>query len=110
MAWHIITPRARGHVFVLVALATFEKIDLRYFNVASATSFRYFSLNKILIVFRNFRALSGTNCHLSRTAMCRATLLSETLLNDRTLYPRVRFVVLWKNEGLIQKSKTYARC
>ena len=33
------TPRARGHVFVLVALATFEKIDLLYFNAASATSF-----------------------------------------------------------------------
>ena len=41
-----ITPRARGHVFVLVALASHKKRDLRYFNGASESCFRDFSLKK----------------------------------------------------------------
>ena len=35
----IYTPRVRGYVFVLVALASHEKIVLRHFNGASATRF-----------------------------------------------------------------------
>ena len=100
----IITPRARGHVFVLVALASHEKLALRYFNGASVTCFKDFSLNKILITFRNVRGLPGTNSHLSRTVRWRATLLSERELISRTFLRRQRFVILWKNEVKNQNS------
>ena len=100
----LVTPRARGHVFVLVALASHEKLALRYFNGASVTCFRDFSLNKILITFRNVRGLPGTNSHLPRTVTCRATLLSERGLISRTLLRRRRFVVLWRNEVKNQNS------
>ena len=102
------TPCARGHVFVLVALASHEKIVLRHFNGASATRFWDFSLNKILITFRNVRALRGTNSHLSRATTCRAILVSVRLLINRTLQCRPRFVVLWKNEVKNQNSASYA--
>ena len=97
-------PRAKEHVFVLVALVSHEKLDLRYFNRASATCFRNFSLNKVLITFRNVRGLQGTNSSLSRTVTCRATLLSERVLISRTILRLLRFVVLCKNEVKNQNS------
>ena len=99
------TPRVRGYVFVLVALASHEKLDLLYSYWVSATHFSDFSLKKILITFRNVRALPGTNSYLSRTFTCRATLISETVLINRTLQWRQRFVVLWKNKVKNQNSK-----
>jgi hypothetical protein len=95
-------PCARGHVFVLVTLVSQERLAFQYLKGPSATPFRDFSLNKILVTFRNVRGLPGTNSHLSRTVTCRATLLSERVLISRTLLQRQSFVVLWKMKSRIK--------
>ena len=100
LRWSFNHPRAREHLFVLVV----QKIDLRYFNRDSATCFRNFSQNKVLITFRNVRGLQETNSNLSRTVTCRATLLSERVLISRTILRLLRFVVLCKNEVKNQNS------
>jgi hypothetical protein len=91
-------PHARGHVFVLVALASHNKIAPRYFNGVSAACFRDFSLNKILITFRNVRGLPGTNFLGPSRVEQHSFDLSERVPISRTILRRKRFVVLWENE------------